>query len=132
MISNDPKRGFTAVEVMIALIIASIFLFAGYQLFYIVYQSQLFARTRAEAANIAYAHLRERANEQYFCGKTNPPSRKEHTPHSNENLPNLKIVSVVTCPYGNAEKLIKVEVTVEYTINGSSQKEVQTIYVDKT
>lgn len=123
-------KGFTAVEVMIALVVASIFLFSGHQLFALVYQSHFTARTKAQATNIAQAHLRERANEEFTCGVTTPD--KNHTPYPHEDLKGLKIKTRVTCPYGKNQKLIRVAVNVEYTMNGIKQQEEQVIYVDKS
>lgn len=124
------RPGFTAVEVMIALVVASVFLFSGYQLFAAVYQSHLVARIKAQAANIAQAHLRERANESFYCGTS--VSYKKHKPYQHEDLKDLKIETWVTCPYGNSQKLIMARIVVEYTINGVKQTEEQAIYVDKS
>lgn len=122
-------KGFSAVEVMIALIVASLFLFTGYQLFSIIYDAQLYARARSEASNIAYSHLRSRSVDPMLCN--GPELVKNHIPHEGQKLPNLRIQSRMSCPYGQNVMLVKIEVTVDYMVNGVAQKEQQAIYVDK-
>lgn len=131
MNTNNHKKtqlGFSAVEVMIALIIASVFLFSGYQLFTTVHQAQLYARTRAEAANVAYAYLRKASNTEFKCSGV---SDRLYNP-TEYSLSNLTVITKTSCPYGPTEKVLKIEAIVEYTINGSKQTERQSIYVDKT
>lgn len=128
---HQPRLGFSAVEVMIALIIAGLFLFAGYQLFAIVHQSQLYARSRSEAANIAYAYLRKASNADFVCPQPGHTLDTAYWP-SEYNLKNLSVITKRSCPYGNLDKILKIEVEVQYDINGSHQFERQAIYVDKT
>lgn len=122
------QLGFSAVEVMIALIIAGVFLFSGYQLFATVHQAQLYARTRAEAANIAYAYLRKASDAEFKCSGV---PDKWHFP-TEYGLANLTVITKISCPYGSTEKILKVEASVQYTVNGVVQTERQSIYVDKT
>lgn len=128
------KAGFTAVEVMIALIIAGVFLITGHQLFMSVSGSQLFSRVRAEASNIAYAHLRHKANTVDFgeCPATSHATIiKRETPFENEKLPGLEIFSHISAPYGCSERLLKIEVEVRYMVNGVYNIERQAIFADK-
>lgn len=125
--------GFSAVEVMIALIIASLFLFSAYQLFGIVYRSQLYARSRSEAANIAYAELRKTTSVNFTCPiGANRTIDRVYRPPEQSNLNGLKAITRISCPYGTTQKILKIEIEIEYRVNGDLQKEKQAIYVDKT
>ena len=130
---SQALTGFSAVEVMIALIIASLFLFSAYQLFGIVHQSQLYARLRSEASNVAYAELRKATGTTFACpvGPRRTLDRVSY-PTNTPNLIGLKATTRVSCPYGTTQKILKVEVEIEYRINGNVQKEIQALYVDKT
>lgn len=127
------KTGFSAVEVMATLIIAAIFLFAGYQLFATVYDQQLASRLRSEASHIAYAHLREKsANLSVNVCSASGPVEADEALDGNDTLPGIAIKSIVSAPYGCAEKLRRIEIQVKYLIGSSEQIEKQVIYVDKT
>ncbi|MDO4870660.1 MAG: prepilin-type N-terminal cleavage/methylation domain-containing protein [Candidatus Saccharibacteria bacterium] len=127
------KQGFSAVEVMATLIIAAILLFAGYQLFGVVYDQQLNGRIRYQASNIAYAYLRKKANNLSIEG-CNPskPIKTNEVPDSDTKLPNIEIKSIVSAPYGCNERIRRIEIQVFYKIGSSKQVETQVLYVDKT
>lgn len=55
------EQGFTAVELLITLIVASMFLFAGYQLYTQVTRDGSDANKLAKVSNVAYEMVRERA-----------------------------------------------------------------------
>lgn len=129
---RQSKRAFTAVEVMIALVIASVFLIAGFQLYGIVAQGHLYSRMRSEASSIAYAHLRDRTNRVTMADCSTSVKVIDEKPFDGENMTDLKITSRISAPYRCSEKVLKVEVIVEYTVNGSKQTERQALYVDKT
>ena len=116
---SQTLTGFSAVEVMIALIIASLFLF--------------YARLRSEASNVAYAELRKATSTTFACpvGPRRTLDRVSY-PTNTPNLIGLKATTRVSCPYGTTQKILKVEVEIEYRINGNVQKEIQALYVDKT
>ena len=60
-LKHESQKGFTAVELLITLIIASMFLFAGYQLYTQVTRDGNDANTLAKVSNVAYEELRKRA-----------------------------------------------------------------------
>lgn len=125
------KSGFTAVEMLVAILVGSLILIGAYQLFSVVYQSHAAMRLRSQASNIAYAHLRQISNSLSMSDCKNYTVRKTHTPASNEDLPNLKINSILSAPYGCSVNILRIEVVVEYTNNGQPQSEKQAIYVNK-
>lgn len=55
--------GFTAIEVLVTIIVAGIFVIATYVLFIAVNQSFALARNRATASDLSYSYLRKYASE---------------------------------------------------------------------
>lgn len=128
------KSGFTAVEVMIALFVASLFLFAGYQLFSITIQNHLLNRVRSEASNIAHNHLRIWSMELRRVGTTWSTAGYESDVtgfFGPEPIPGARVRLAVTFSYNqsHAHKVIRLQVTVTYSVEGVPQKESQAIYV---
>ncbi len=127
------KPAFTAVEIMITLFVAVMFIFSGYSLYLHVYQKINFAKNRSIASNIAEAHLKKRMLESELADCLLPLDQRTKTelPEGGEDLPGLTIETVVSCPYGNTVELLEVTSTVKYMVNGSEELERQTIYVEK-
>ncbi len=127
------KNGFTAVEVMISLFIASILLISGYGLYSYVFNETSLARNRAVASNIAEAHLKKKIATSTVANCGQPET--EEAAFDGEKLKGLKIKTKVECPYpaDNTEtsKLIKVTATVLYEVNDVDQTEVQVLYAEK-
>lgn len=110
----DPRsQGFSAVELLITLFIATAFVATGYQLYSVVIRDSENAREQAKASNIAYNALR-----QYSSQATNPCTAITPTPTptvpSGSNLPNPSISVTITCPYGTSTGISKITATVSY------------------
>lgn len=107
------SKGFSAVELLISLFIATAFVTTGYQLYSVVIQDNEKAREQAQASNIAYNILR-----QYSPQATNPCTAVTPTPTptipSGSNLPSPSVSVSFTCPYGTSVDVTKVIVTVNY------------------
>ncbi len=56
------QAGFTAIELLITIIVAALFAISFYQLFIAVNQSSAAARNRATASDLAYSYLRKYAS----------------------------------------------------------------------
>lgn len=125
------KTGLTTVEVLFSLMALATFLFAGFQLYGVVLNGTLAARSQSKATNIAYNHLRHIGNAFNMANCSEAAITNTEPAFNDENLPGLKITSMITAPYGCVAKLIRVEVKVDYNIDGSSRQEVQAIYVQK-
>lgn len=125
------KGGLTTVEVLFSLLAVSVFLMAGFQLYSTVLVGTLDARSRSKAANIAYNHLRHIGNTFNMADCPDSQLTKTETPFADENLPSMSITSTITAPYSCTAKLIRIDVAVNYQINGSDRQEIQTIYVQK-
>lgn len=135
------ESGFTAVELLVTIIIAAMFAVAFYQLFITVNQSSSNARNRATASDIAHANLRRYASagsaykDWFTCStasgssNTNDLSVNSNAPGttlmsgnlipSNADLPgpvtySVKALAIFGCSGTNANAPIRVESIVTY------------------
>src|SRR3990167_9564140 len=116
------QAGFSAVELLITLFIAAIFLLAGYQLWGYVQRAGAEADQLAKASNIAYDYLRREANKPITtCSSSTPVNNVSVPAGEMGDLPaNTTITVVVSCPAG-LNNIKRVQSTVRY---GSEPKEV--------
>jgi len=124
------QEGFSAVELLITLFIAAIFIATGFQLYSVVLKNGTDANQRSIASGIAYENLR-----RYVPQVTNPctsiaPNPAPSIP-ANSGLSNPSITVTLDCPYGsggNGGLVGRVYVSVKY---GNPQQEVvHAIYVN--
>lgn len=125
------KKAFTTIEVLVTMLVGTIFLFGGYQLYFTIHQVSLINRTKSQASNIAYNHLRKESTIFSQSDCNNAPVTKNITPDQSENLPNLKITLTSSAPYGCTAGLMRFEVNVNYTLNNKNMNERQIIDVKK-
>mgnify|MGYP000863806850 FL=1 len=101
------QPGLSAVELLVALIVASIFLISGYQLYTYTFRGGTQTAQAAEASNAAYAELRKQssiaANIVRPCPVT-PPTITSVT-YNGTTVKNATITTVIDCPYGNSAPL---------------------------
>lgn len=108
------QNGFTAVEVLITLFVAAIFLIAGYQLFNVVIRDGGDARAESRAGNIAYTYMRKYSNAATNpCTPQTPVSNTAVTENT-DGLTNAKVSIVITCPQSDAPTVSKVEAIITY------------------
>ena len=114
------QDGFSAVELLITLFIAAIFIATGYQLYSVVLKNGTEANQRSIASGIAYENLR-----RYVPQVTNPCSNVTPNPTpsipSGSGLTNPSITVTIDCPYGLGALVGRVYVSVKY---GNPQQEV--------
>jgi Tfp pilus assembly protein PilE len=106
------EGGFSAVELLITLFIAAIFVFTGYQLYTVVIKNGSEANQRSIASGIAYENLR-----RYTPLVTSPCSNVTPTPTPSipaNTLPNSSITVTIDCPYGIGGIVGRVKVSVKY------------------
>lgn len=110
------SKGFTTVELMATLIVASLFLISGYQLFSAVSYQSGQARNMGEASNIGYRILRQ----QTYSSVTNSCSSPltQNIPAPVGELPNPVTITVEKCKPFADSSLIKITVVVEYGARG--------------
>lgn len=113
-VSHRTNAGFTAVELLITLFIAGMFIVAGYQLFNIVIRDGAEARAESRASNIAYNYMRK-----HSTAATNPCTAQ--TPASNvtvaedtDGLTDVTITITISCPQTDAPTVSKVESLIAY------------------
>lgn len=124
------EAGFSAVELLITLFIAAIFVATGYQLYSVIISNGNEANQRSVASTIAYDNLR-----RYAPQATNPCTTVTPTPTptipSNSGLTNATITVTINCPYGIAGSggtVAKVQVSVKYAT--PQQEVIHAIYVN--
>lgn len=121
------QAGFSAVELLITLFIATVFVFTGYQLYSVVLKNGSEANQRAIASTIAYDNLR-----RYIPQATNPCTTVTPNPTptipANSGLPSPSITVTIDCPYGTSDGTARVQVSVRYAT--PQQEVVHAAYVN--
>lgn len=125
------KKGLTTTELLVSLVLATIFIITSHQLYIIVLNNNLEVRSKAKALNIAYGHLRAISDSINMANCSDSSTTIDRTPNSDENLPNLSIKAYLSAPYKCTNRLMKVEVKVDYLVNGAIRQETQVLYVQK-
>lgn len=122
------EAGFSAVELLITLFIAAVFVAGGYQLYSVVIQNGGEARARAKASNIAYENLRKYSPQATSPCSVVTPSPAPSMP-ANSGLSNTILSVTFSCPYGTSSAVTKVSVSLRY--NTPQQEVVHAIFVTK-
>lgn len=126
---RSPEQGFTAVELIIALVVGVLLLGSAYQLYTTVVTDAGDAQRQSQASNAAYALLRQYQNDASYVG--DPCSAASSTPAvpTDANLPGATATVATTCPFANAD-LNLITVTVRYK-NANSEGEVSRAIIIK-
>lgn len=105
------ESGFTAVELLVALVVAMLLLGSGYQLYTTVLRDSGSTQRRASADNVAYQLMR-----QYQANTTRPCTTSSATPAvaSTAGLPGSTAAVTISCPFGTSSNISLVSVTVTY------------------
>lgn len=121
---NESTRGFSAIELLVTLFIALLFLSMGYTLYGAIVTSSSLSRHRAQADNIAYEYLRRyEATVTNPCVTTTPVNNQSITGNSAAGLASPTATVNITCPNSTVTLLSTVKVTVTY-IEGGVQRNV--------
>ena len=115
------QDGFSAVELLITLFIAAIFLAAGYMLFSAIMRDTAAARQQSQASNIAYDYTqRHAATVTNPCTASTPLNDfvLESTP---QGLQNVQLTVRITCPYSSIPTISKVSTTIKYGSNPTKE-----------
>jgi prepilin-type N-terminal cleavage/methylation domain-containing protein len=137
---HTKESGFTAVELLITLFIASIFLIAGFQLYAVVIKDNGTTRAQVTASNVAYSYIRE-----YTTSASNPcvPITTPYTQTPNvSGLTAVTVSMTASCPYSGfattgtgsvptATQHAITEINVTVTYNNPQQTITNAIYVTK-
>lgn len=131
---HNLSSGFSTVELLITLFVASVFLFSGYQLYSMIIKDGGETRAQARASNAAYVYLQEYKTDDSFI--KNPctvpsPQPMADAPVTIDGLANPKLTVNITCPYDegtDAVPITMVEVILKY---GNGKSITQATYVNK-
>lgn len=111
------NAGFTAVELLVTLIVATVFIIAFYQLYTVATNDTHDARIRSRANNLAYEALRTLSLQvpTKSCNVINTPNPALTLP-TNVDLPEpYSISGRVDCPYGTTgDKTSRIIVEIKY------------------
>jgi hypothetical protein len=98
MIDHRRELGFTAVEVLITLFIAAVFIIAGYALYGVVIKDNGSTRAQTVASDLAYNYMR-----QYSASATKPCTVPSGFPltltPTVTGLSNVSVTVSIDCPY---------------------------------
>lgn len=118
------QQGFTTVELLVTLIIATLFIISGYQLYTVITMRSGNARMIAEASNIGYEVLRKEGSVHVpvttSCSASVGSHPKQTVTRASSTLPSLTI-NIIRCLPVSTVSLVRVTVVVAY---GSPAREV--------
>lgn len=129
---NSPTNnqlGFTAVELLVTIFVAAIFLAAGYQLFSTILRGGTEGRDRADASLVGSKYLNEYQDDVVDpCVASTPLANVAITEAS---LTRPTVTVDITCPVASAPSLSKIEATVNYGDTANRYTVKRTLYVEK-
>lgn len=113
MIQNRPDEGFTAVELLVTMIIGAMFLFAGYQLYSQVTRDGTSANKTAILSNKVIEKMREHAaNQSLTCTSTVAPQTV-----TEPNIGSVTYTTTISCPNASLPNLRLIKVKATYDTN---------------
>jgi prepilin-type N-terminal cleavage/methylation domain-containing protein len=116
------NAGFTAVELLITLFVAALFLAAGYTLYDTILGRSSEARRMAQADNIAYDYLRKyEATVGTTCASSTPLNKVAITGDAAQGLANPFVTVQITCPNVDIPRVSKITVRIDYGEGGDAQ-----------
>lgn len=122
---TSSQSGFSAVELLITLFIAALFLIAGFQLYAYVKRNGVEAEQMARASNIAYQNLRTVASNTTYvktpCSAATQPGSQAIA--SSTGLNSATVNVVISCPYSTAPQNSVSLLTATVTYQGPSGQE---------
>lgn len=120
---TNTSNGFSAIELLVTLFIAGIFLITGYQLYGVIIKSGAQTNSQAHAYNIVYDYMqRSKAAAEVPCQEI-PPSTPLVNDNSQPRLSNVTVTVTISCPYGTSSSISKVLAELTYG-HGVDQKTV--------
>lgn len=124
------QAGFTAVEVLVTLFIATVFIGGGYQMYGLINSNSQQTRERSIASNLAYEALRRQAaSPPVTCNSAAPEQDITSQLPSDLALPTPQTMTAsYSCPYGDGNPITQLTVRLAY---GSSPEKdvVHALYV---
>jgi prepilin-type N-terminal cleavage/methylation domain-containing protein len=109
-------KGFSLVELLVTLVIATTFLVGAYQLFSAVMRDGGDARKESRASNAAYDYLRRYTSG--LSGTCTSPTYPTTQTLSNVNISevgNANVTIVTSCPYASKTNIFEVSISISYS-----------------
>lgn len=128
---KNSQQGFTAVELVVALVVGVLLLGSAYQLYATIVNDAGDTGRRAQASNAAYTLLRQYQDNTAFAGDPCVSNSATPTLPTSANLPGATATVVTTCPTPNTD-LNLITVTVEYNNANTKEKVTRAILVKAT
>lgn len=129
--SHQQQSGFSAVELLITLFIATIFVLAGYQLYSYVLFGGTQASQQAIASNVGYKYMRKTADSltSSTCAPSTPVNNVALT---EPGINNATVTVTVSCPYTITalQGVYLVKSTVQYKTATSTESVSHAIYTN--
>lgn len=105
-------HGFTAVELLVTLFIAAIFISTGYQLYSLVVNDKGESGIRSIVSSAARDYLQD--YKRYVTNPCTAQTIDNAVSITIGDVSNASITSEISCPYTNAKSISKVVVTINY------------------
>ena len=122
-------QGFSAIELLVTLFIALLFLSIGYTLYGTIVTTSSTARHRAQADNIAFEYLRRyETTATNPCTTSTPVNGAAVTGPAALGLATPTVTVNITCPNSSATLLSLVKVTVLYKEGGVQRNVYHEVY----
>lgn len=115
------RDGFSAVELLVTLFVASIFLFSGYQVYLAIIKDGGEVRQQATAGSVAYNYLQDYKVSGTVAGACVPEVLEEDAIIDNQDLPDATVTVERSCPVDSSPGLNKISVTINYGENKTVQ-----------
>lgn len=109
---RQSEAGFSAVELLISLFIAAVFIATSFQLFSVVTQDGHEARLRAKASSIASENIQMYKDDAPIPCTGTSTAATLSIPTS--ELPSASGNVVYSCPYGSGAETTRVTVNIQY------------------
>lgn len=131
--TRQVSDGFSAVELLVALVVAAVFLFGGYSFYNTIANFSVEARNRSYADRIAYDYLRRyEATIMPTCTPSVPLDQQSLAGDANvEGLSNPRITVEITCPISTIPTLSKVTARVQYIDGVDTLSVEQEVYASR-
>jgi prepilin-type N-terminal cleavage/methylation domain-containing protein len=126
---HKKNQGFSAVELIVTMVIALLFLSMGYTLYGAIVNSSSTARHRAQADNVAHEYLRRYESVVVNpCAASMPVTNSPVTSAAGEGLASPKVSVVISCNNSTISLMSLVTVTVTYTESGAQRSVKHEVY----
>ena len=126
---HKKQSGFTAVELLVTLFIAAMFLASGYSLYVTVMSRSSSARWQAQADAIAFDYLYTyKSLTKVACTAYTPYNNFALSKEKSAGLGDPTVTVSITCPLTAVNRVSKINVVVEYGPEGSRQNVNHSMY----